>query len=256
MTRGPAGTENLVKAADVPTAFAELLAGRFAARDGRRFVLVLSGGPTARACYERTAALPRGTVDWSLVDVYLGDERLVPPDDPDANQRLVRESLIEPVGGVGSFHPMPTDGGADRCAAAYQEVVAAVLGGPGIDLIHLGLGPDGHTASLFAGSVALEHPGDRLVMANTDPSGHNPHRRLTLTLGAIDQARAAVFTVAGASKREAMRRVLDGDDLPATRVRAKTVHWVVDPAAMGLAGQRAGTEPDGGGRDGGGDRRR
>jgi len=256
MTRRPAGTESLVPTDDVPTGFAELLAGRFAARGGRRFVLFLSGGPTARACYERAAALPQGTVDWSLVDVYLGDERLVPPEDPDANQRLIRESLIEPVGGVGSFHPMPTGDEADRCAAAYHEVVAAVLGGPGIDLIHLGLGPDGHTASLFPGSDALEHPGDRLVMASSDPSERNPHRRLTLTLRAIDQARVAVFTVAGASKREAMRRVLDGDDLPASRVRAETVHWVVDPAAMGLALQRAGTEPDDGGRNGSGDRRR
>ncbi|MHB1583276.1 MAG: 6-phosphogluconolactonase [Acidimicrobiales bacterium] len=255
MTPPPAGTERLVPVDDVPTAFAELVAEAFAARGGRRFTLVLSGGPTARACYERTAALAPGRVDWALVDVYLGDERLVPADDADANQRLVRESLIGPVGGVGSFHPMPTGDEADRCAAAYEETVAALLGGPGIDLIHLGLGPDGHTASLFPGSVALERPGDRLVMANTDPHERNPHRRLTLTLRAIDQARTAVFTVAGASKSQALRRVLDGEDLPAARVRAKTVRWVVDPAAMGLDRQQTGAGR-GGGRPGGGERRR
>jgi 6-phosphogluconolactonase len=254
MTPPPAGTE-LAAVDDVPTAFAELVAETFAARGGRRFTLVLSGGPTARACYERTAALAPGRVDWSLVDVYLGDERLVPPDDADANQRLVRESLIEPVGGVGSFHPMPTGDEPDRCAAAYQEVVAALLGGPGIDLIHLGLGPDGHTASLFAGSDALERPGDRLVMVSSDPHERNPHRRLTLTLRAIDQARVAVFTVAGASKSQALRRVLDGEDVPAARVRAKTVRWVVDPAAMGLDRQRAMAGPDGG-LPGDGERRR
>lgn len=242
MTAGPPGTEGLAPVTDVPAAFAQVVAEAFAVRVGRRFTVVLSGGPTARACYERTAALPAGAVDWRAVDVYMGDERLVAPDDPDANQRLVRESLLEPVGGAGSFHPMPTGGGPDACAAAYHAVIAGLLAGEGIDLIHLGMGPDGHTASLFAGSPALEDPGDRLVMANADPGERNPHGRLTLTLPAIDQARLAVFTVAGQAKRDAVRRLLDGEDLPAARVRAKTVRWVVDPAAMGLE-VRPGPDP-------------
>lgn len=234
MTAVPPGAEGLAPVTDVPATFARVVAAAFAARVGRRFTLVLSGGPTARACYERTAALPPGTIDWRSVDVYMGDERLVPPDDPDANQRLVRESLLEPVGGAGSFHPMPTEGDPDDCAASYQALIANLLAGEGIDLIHLGMGPDGHTASLFAGSPALEDPGGRLVMANADPGERNPHGRLTLTLPAIDQARLAVFTVVGRAKRDALRRVLAGEDLPAARVRAKAVRWVVDPAAMGL----------------------
>lgn len=233
MNSGPPGTEGLVPVPDVPGAFAQVLADAFAHRAGRRFHLVLSGGPTARACYERVAALPAGTVDWRLVEVYMGDERLVPPGHPDANQRLVRESLLEPVGGAGSFHPMPTEGDPEACADVYQQVIGELLATDGIDLIHLGMGPDGHTASLFPGSPALEHPGGRLVMASTDPNERNPHQRLTLTLRAIDQARMAVLTVAGEAKRDALRRVLAGEDLPAARVRAKTVRWVVDPAAMG-----------------------
>ena len=234
MTAGPPGTEGLAPVPDVPAAFSLVVAEAFAARPGRRFTLLLSGGPTALACYERTAALPAGTVDWGSVDVYMGDERLVPPDDPEANQRLVRQSLLEPVGGVGSFHPMPVEGDPDSCAAAYEQVMTELLAGQGIDLIHLGMGPDGHTASLFAGSPALEDPGDRLVLANGDPNERNPHPRLTLTLAAIDQARLAVFTVAGEAKRQIVRRLLAGEDLPAARVRARTVRWVVDPAAMGV----------------------
>lgn len=219
---------------DVPAAFASVLAEAFAIRNGERFTLVLSGGPTARACYERVAELPADTVDWSLVDVYVGDERFVPADDADANQRLIRETLLDQVGGVGSFTPMPTEpGGPDDCAAAYQEVIADLLAGPGIDLIHLGLGTDGHTASLFPGAPTLSAGPDRLVLATEDPNGRNPHPRLTLTLPAIDQARLAVFTVAGESKRDAVARLRAGDDLPAARVQAREVRWLIDPVAFG-----------------------
>ena len=233
-TDRPPATEALAAAApvpDVPEAFAALVTERFTARPGERFTMVLSGGPTAEACYERTAALPAGAVDWSLVDVFMGDERVVPADDPDANQRLVREALVDKVGCT--FTPMPTDGDPDACAAAYQKVLAGVLAGPGFDLVHLGMGPDGHTASLFLGAPTLDAPPDQLVAATTDPNGRNPHPRLTLTLGAIDRARLAVFTVAGASKREAVARLLSGEDLPAARVRAGEVRWLIDGEARG-----------------------
>ena len=93
-------------------------------------MLFLSGGPTAAACYDRAARYAE--VDWSLVDIYMGDERCVPADDPDANQRLVREHLVEPLGGVGSFTPMPTDARPrTRCAADYDAVLREVLGRSG-----------------------------------------------------------------------------------------------------------------------------
>lgn len=220
MTAGPV--------ADVPAAFADLVAERFGRRTGARFTMVLSGGPTARACYERAAGLP---LDWSLVDVYMGDERVVPPDDPDANQRLVREALVDPVGCA--FVPMPTGGDPEDCAARYQQVVAGVLDGPGFDLVHLGMGPDGHTASLFPGAPTLDAGPDRLVLATADPNGRNPHPRLTLTLPAVNRARLAVFTVAGESKREAVARLRAGEDLPAARVHAGEVRWLVDEEAWG-----------------------
>jgi 6-phosphogluconolactonase len=216
---------------DVPAAFTDAVRDAFAARPGPRFALVLSGGPTAQQCYEHLAAA--GGVDWSVVDVYVGDERVVPPDDKDANQRLIRESLIDPVGGVGSFSPMPTVGPVDECVEAYQRTMSDLVTGPGIDLIHLGMGPDGHTASLFPGAATLDAEPGVLVLATEDPNGVNPHPRLTLTLPAINSARLAVFTVAGASKADAVARLLRGDDLPAARVHAGQTLWLVDGAARG-----------------------
>jgi 6-phosphogluconolactonase len=217
---------------DVSRAFARTVVEAFAARPGPRFSLVLSGGPTARAAYEVLAAA--GGMEWPAVDVYVGDERVVPPDDEDANQRLIREALLDRVGPVGSFSPMPTMGPVEECVAAYQRTVAALLAGPGIDLVHLGMGPDGHTASLFPGSD-LEVGPDVLVAATTDPDGRNPHPRLTLTLPTINAARTAVFTVSGASKADAVAALVRGDDIPAARVDAARVVWLVDAAALASA---------------------
>jgi 6-phosphogluconolactonase len=218
---------------DVPRAFADAVVEAFGSRSGPRFALVLSGGPTARKCYEVLAG--DGGIDWSLVDVYVGDERIVPPDDEDANQRLIRESLLDRVGGAGSFHPWDTTLPVDECVAAYQRVISDLVTGPGIDLIHLGMGPDGHTASLFEGSPALDAAPGELVAASEDPSGTNPHPRLTLTLPVINSARLAVFTVSGASKAPAVAALLRGDDLPAARVHAGRTLWLVDGPAAAAA---------------------
>jgi 6-phosphogluconolactonase len=214
---------------DVARAFSDAVLEAFAARPGPRFALVLSGGPTAKACYELLATA--GGVDWSVVDVFVGDERVVPPDDDDANQRLIKEALLDPVGGVGSFSPMPTFGPVGECVAGYQRTMSDLVTGPGIDLIHLGMGPDGHTASLFPGAPTLDAEPGVLVAATEDPNGVNPHPRLTLTLSAINSARTAVFTVAGASKADAVAALLRGDDLPAARVHAGRTLWLVDGAA-------------------------
>jgi 6-phosphogluconolactonase len=218
---------------DVPRAFRDAVADAFVARPGPRFALVLSGGETARACYEVLSGADG--IDWGLVDVYVGDERVVPPDDGDANQRLIREALLERVGGVGSFRPMPTEGPPSECADAYQRVVSDLVTGPGIDLIHLGLGPDGHTASLFSGAPTLDADPGELVAATEDPNARNPHPRLTLTLPAINSARLAVFTVAGASKADALAALTRGEDIPAARVHAGRTVWLVDRAARGDA---------------------
>jgi 6-phosphogluconolactonase len=214
---------------DVPRAFSDAVRQAFAARPGPRFALVLSGGPTAQACYECLATAD--DIDWSVVDVYIGDERMVPPDDDDANQRLIRESLLDRVGGAGSFSPMPTVGPVDECVAAYQRTMSDLVTGPGIDLIHLGMGPDGHTASLFPDAASLDAEPGVLVLATEDPNGNNPHPRLTLTLAAINSSRLAVFTVCGDSKAAAVAALLRGDDLPASRVHAGRTEWLVDGAA-------------------------
>src|SRR5205823_5769238 len=99
------------------------------------------------------------------------------------------------------------------------------------DVTHLGLGPDGHTASLFPGSPALDADPGRLVCLNSDPNSRNPHPRMTLTLSGIARSRLVLFTVAGASKREALQAVVDGADLPAARVEAERVVWLVDREA-------------------------
>jgi 6-phosphogluconolactonase len=119
--------------------------------------------------------------------------------------------------------------------AAYQRVISDLVTGPGIDVVHLGMGPDGHTASLFPGSPTLEAPPGELVAATEDPNGVNPHPRLTLTLPVINSARLAVFTVAGASKADAVAALVRGDDIPAARVHAGRMLWLVDGPAHAAA---------------------
>jgi len=218
--------------ADVPSAFVQTITTAFADRPGERFVLILSGGPTAKLCYEALAAAA-GPIDWTKVDIYMGDERQVPPDDPDANQGLVRQALVDQVGPVGSFTPMPTTIPVDECVASYTSILRSVLDGPGIDLIHLGMGPDGHTASLFPHAPTLNAGPDELVAATEDPNGVNPHPRLTVTLPVINSARNAVFTVSGASKVDAVAALRRGDDIPAARVASSRVVWLIDGAAAG-----------------------
>ena len=184
--------------------------------------LVLSGGETARACYECLAEDNR--VPWRQIECFVGDERCVPPDDPDANQKMIRDTLTDRVA-VRAFHPMECDHAEDYAALISR---AAPL-----DLVHLGFGPDGHTASLFPGSAALSAPEGRLVVPNLDPTGRNRHPRLTLTFEAIRSARWAVFTVSGAAKHDALRALLHGQDLPAAHVRAERVVWLCDRDALG-----------------------
>jgi len=214
----------LVVVDDVPGEFAERVIEAFHTRPNDNFAVALSGGTTARRCYERLADEGGTQIDWWKVNVYWGDERCVPLDDPDSNYRLGREALLERVGAVDANFPMRCEEGADP----YQLRVGE-LGR--FDLVHLGLGRDGHTASLFPGSAALDADPGRLVVMNDDPLGNNPHRRMTLTFAGIARARTAVVTVVGEEKAEALAAVARGDDLPATRLRADRLVWIVDPAA-------------------------
>ena len=212
---------------DVPRAFAARVIDAFRTRPGDTFSIALSGGETARACYERLAASAGSQVDWWKVDVYWGDERCVPHDHEDSNYLLAREALLDRVGAANATHLM-------RCAEG-PDPYQLRLGDLGrIDVIHLGMGADGHVASLFPGSAALEADPGRLVAMNSDPSGANPYERMTLTLAGIARANQVVVTVTGESKAEALAAVAAGDSLPAARIDAHHVTWLVDPAAASL----------------------
>jgi 6-phosphogluconolactonase len=217
----------LVVVDDVPGEFAERVIEAFHGRPHEGFSLAVSGGETARRCYERLADDAGSQIDWWKVDVYWGDERCVPSDSPDSNYRLVRDALLERVGAVNANFPMFCEEGADPYQLRLGELGR-------LDVVHLGLGADGHTASLFPGSEALDADPGRLVVMNDDPSGRNPHPRMTLTFAGIARARLAIVTVAGEEKRDAMARVqADDPTCPATRIRADRVLWIVDPAAAG-----------------------
>ena len=214
---------------DLPGEFAARVIEAYEARPNDLFSFALSGGSTARPCYERLAEDSADAVDWLSVNIYWGDERCVPPDDPDSNQLLGRQALLERVGAANAVYPMMCDEGAD----AYQLRLGEI---GKLDVIHLGLGPDGHTASLFPNSTALDADPGQLVALNEDPSGRNPHPRMTLTLSGIARSRLVIFTVAGPGTREALRGVMDGADLPASRVTADRVIWLVDREAAAVDG--------------------
>jgi 6-phosphogluconolactonase len=203
---------------DVPAAFAALLAERAPAS------IALSGGDTARDCY---AAAAGSATDWSSTEFWFGDERGVPVTDPDSNEGMARAVLLDRAR-PRAIHSMEGAGDSPEAAArAYDELVAAA---PPIDLVHLGLGPDGHTASLFPGTAALTVT-DRLVVTNGDAL--HPHPRLTFTYPALCRSRLVVFTVADEDKRDPFNRIRNGGDLPAAHVTAERVVWLVDPAAAG-----------------------
>jgi 6-phosphogluconolactonase len=214
----------LVITDDVPGAFAAEVISAFSNRPGEEFDIALSGGETARACYERLAQDGSQAIDWLAVNFFWGDERCVPPDDPDSNELLGRQALLERVGTANAVYPMRCDEGLD----AYQ----LRLGDVGrLDVVHLGMGPDGHTASLFPASKGLDADPGQLVTYNEDPSGLNKHPRMSLTFAGIARARLVIFTVTGEAKRPALEAVAAGQDLPAGRVTAERVLWLVDPAA-------------------------
>lgn len=206
--------------ADVPQAFASVIAKEAPAS------IALSGGETARRCYELLAT---AAVDWSAVNVFFGDERWVPVDDPDSNEGMARVAFLDLVAprAVHSMRGAAPD--REQAAAAYDELVRD---SPPLDVVHLGLGPDAHTASLFPGSPALDEV-DRLVVATGDDL--HPHPRLTFTLPAINRARLVVFTASGAEKRAAFAQVRRREPVPAARVQADRIVWLVDDSVVAEA---------------------
>ena len=217
-------------------------AGQAAVRERGRFTLALSGGNTPRELYQLLAMsewLVR--VPWEATDVFWADERCVPPDHPDSNYGAARAALLdrlpvllEQVHRWRGEAPAPAVEAERYAGELRAHTDVDPTGMPRLDLILLGMGPDGHTASLFPHSPAL-HVADVPTAAP-----HIPERggyRLTLTLPALNAARAAIFLVSGEGKAETLAQVLEGsptpDELPAQAVRPRngTLIWLVDAAA-------------------------
>ncbi len=209
---------------------------------GRRS-LCLAGGQTPRVLYQVLATEYRDTMPWSRLHLFWGDERYVPPDDAQSNYRLVRESLLDHVPiPKEHVHPMPTDlRDPNDAAAAYEQTLREQFPPPWprFDLVLLGMGSDGHTASLFPGSPALA---EQTRWVATARASVEPRVRLTLTLPVLNRASLVFFLVAGAEKADILRRVLAGPSepaqYPAAAVRpedGRVVWWVDEQAAKSLS---------------------
>jgi 6-phosphogluconolactonase len=206
-----------------------------AVRRHGRCSLALSGGSTPRTLYGLLASEFREQIPWTQVHVFWGDERYVPSDDPDSNYRMARETLLDRVPcPATNIHPMPTGfPSADAAARDYERSLRSYFASdwPHFDVILLGLGEEGHTASLFPGSPALGER-TRWVVAVKAPA--EPPMRLTLTLPALIGAANIYVLVAGSNKADALNHVLaetpDPNTYPAAGVRrtAGTLIWWVD----------------------------
>ncbi len=224
-------------AADAVVAIA---AGSIAARG--RMTIALSGGATPRGLYQRLAGAWRDRIDWSCVHVFWGDERCVPATHADSNYRLAREALLDhvPVPAT-QIHRMPGEVEPVAAARQYAATLETALGDATsgqrvvLDLVLLGLGADGHTASLFPGGAAVDET-QRAVVATPPAEGRG--WRLTLTLPVLTAARSTLWLVAGESKAPALAAVLEHlpapVPLPAQRVTGHDVRWMVDRAAARL----------------------
>ncbi len=198
------------------------------------FTIALSGGSTPRPAYELLANA--GNVDWARVEVFFGDERCVPPDDPRSNYALARDALLSRVP-LASHRVHPMYGGKESpadAAARYEDLLRARFPATGatFDLLFLGVGPDGHTASLFPGDAALAET-SRWVLHVRAPSSFDVPDRVTLTLPALNRSRRVLFMVSGAAKRNVVSRVLDTHDttMPAALVCGlEATEWLLDAA--------------------------
>lgn len=199
---------------------AELAAQAIAARGV--FHLALAGGETPRRCYEKLRQLP---VDWIHVQVYFGDERCLPVGDTRRNDRMASEALLEHIAiPPANIHAIPAELGAREAAVRYAAVLenAAPL-----DLVLLGMGEDGHIASLFPGNPAT---GSTAIVVPVFDAPKPPAERVSLGMGALNTAQQRIFMVAGAGKRDALEQILLGKSLPAARVVA--AEWHLDHAAL------------------------
>lgn len=206
------------------------------------FSMALAGGHTPKRLYELLAGPYRRQMQWGRVHLFWGDERYVPHDDPASNYRVAYEALIQHVPiPPDHVHPIPTDiAPPSKAASTYESTLRTFFADRDtdqtFDVVLLGMGADGHTASIFPEDAPHESTESGLpwVKAITAPPRHTPRQRITLTLSALNNARDAIFLVSGEEKREASRAVLDATDatLPAAHIHPRgQVFWFTDKAA-------------------------
>jgi 6-phosphogluconolactonase len=210
--------------------------------DAGRFTVALSGGSTPKAMFQILAEKPYAdTIPWRSIYFFWGDERGVPPDHAESNYRMANETLLSkvPIPRENIFRIPAEDGDHERAAASYAETMRKFFAEerPTLDLVFLGMGPDGHTASLFPGTTAL-HAGDRVAAANYVEKFQS--WRITLTADSINGARNIIFLVAGADKAPALKEVIEGPRNPELYPSQLIVPshglllWMVDEAAAKL----------------------
>ena len=219
--------------------FVSIVADAIADRGVAR--VALSGGSTPKRVYPLLLEpVRRDALDWSAVEFFWGDERAVPPDHPESNFGVAYGMLISQLPGVrpDRVHRMQAEApDPDAAALAYETELRLAFKArgdalPAFDLVWLGMGPDGHTASLFPGTTAFDET-VRWAVANWVPA--QDAWRLTLTFPVLNVAHETLFVVTGADKADALARVRSGDpDLPAARITGRAVRWIVDAAAAAL----------------------
>jgi 6-phosphogluconolactonase len=221
-------------------AAAERVLARIAANDGR-IAICLTGGSSPKRLYELLATdANRAKIPWGRVDWFIGDERFVPPDSPLNNMAAARKIFLDRFAPSSRIHPIPTDAASpNEAAARFERELKAFYGAesldparPLFDLVLMGVGPDGHTASLFPGDPAAAET-TRWVIGVARAPVEPLVPRVTLTLPVLASCREMLFEVAGMEKRAILTRVFAGEKLPANRARSngETV-WLVDSAAL------------------------
>ena len=221
-------------------AAAERVMARIAA-NGDRVAICLTGGSSPKQLYQLFATEAfRSRIPWDRVHWFIGDERFVPVGDPLNNMGMARQIFLDRWAPASNIHPIPTDtADPDEAARRYENELQSFHGAarldparPLFDVVLMGVGPDGHTASLFPDYPAIEETARWVVgvpQAHVEPFVP----RVTLTLPALNSCREMLFEVAGSEKRAILTRVLDGENLPANRAHStgETI-WLVDTAAL------------------------
>ena len=232
----------VIVAAD-PAALAKTAAERLIARivaNGHRVAICLSGGSSPKQMFELLASdAYRGRIPWDRVHWFIGDERFVPVTDSRNNMKMAREAFLDQCAPAANIHPIPTDTDPNECASRYASALKLFYGAdrleparPLFDLVLMGVGPDGHTASIFPGYPAQAET-ERWVTGVPQAHVEPFVPRVTLTFPVLASCREMLFEVAGADKRAILTRVFADESLPANIARStgETV-WLVDQAAL------------------------